>query len=122
MLGGMLTRPKTTGAGKVVRFRRRKQKRNPRRLLEAVPADWSRWDATAKQLGLNWSELTRRALNAYSLAHSAQAFAETGVRRLGNLHPEAEAERAAIVSEKGAPKTARANGAKSRASSGARKG
>jgi hypothetical protein len=60
----MLAPPKTTGPGKTVRFKRRKQKRLPRRLLEAVPADWERWDAAARAAGLNWSEFTRRALNA----------------------------------------------------------
>jgi len=60
----MLAPPKTTGPGKTVRFKRRTQKRLPRRLLEAVPADWERWDAAARAAGLNWSEFTRRALNA----------------------------------------------------------
>ena len=59
----MLTKPKTTGVGKVVRFKRRKQKRLPRRPLEAVTQDWERWDAAAEASGLNWSEFTRRALN-----------------------------------------------------------
>jgi len=60
----MLTKPRTTGKGTVVRFRRRKQKRNPRRLVESVPADWERWDAAAERAGLNWSEWCRRAMNA----------------------------------------------------------
>lgn len=59
----MLAPPKTTGPGKTVRFKRRTQKRLPRRLLEAVPQDWERWDAAARAAGLNWSEFTRRALN-----------------------------------------------------------
>lgn len=45
-----------------MRFKRRKQKRLPRRLLESVPNDWERWDKCAKLEGLNWSEFTRRAL------------------------------------------------------------
>jgi len=64
----MLTKPKTTGRGTVVTFKRRKQKRNKRRLLEAVAGDWERWDAAAKVAGLNWSEFTRRALDVAALA------------------------------------------------------
>ena len=59
----MLTQPATAGKGKKVTFRRKKQKRNPRRLLESVESDWARWDAAAASLGLNWSEFARRALN-----------------------------------------------------------
>lgn len=117
----MLTRPKTTGPGKVVRFRRRKQKRNPRRLLEAVPGDWERWDIAAKAAGLNWSEFTRRALNAYALAHASQSFATEGVRRLGELHPEA-VDQLRALSEKGASKKARSNGAKVASTRSRRKG
>ena len=58
----MLAPPKTTGRGEIVRFKRRKQKRLPRRLLESVEKDWERWDRCAKLEGLNWSEFTRRAL------------------------------------------------------------
>jgi hypothetical protein len=59
----MVARRKTTGAsGDVVVFKRRTQKRLPRRLLESVPQDWDRWDKYAKLEGLNWSEFTRRAL------------------------------------------------------------
>jgi hypothetical protein len=57
-----LSKHKRTGPGEVIRFKRRKQKRNPRRLLEAVKGDWERWDHFAKLEGLNWSEFTRRAL------------------------------------------------------------
>lgn len=57
-----MARPQTTGPAQVVRFKRRKQKRLPRRLLESVPKDWERWDKCAKLEGLNWSEFTRRAL------------------------------------------------------------
>lgn len=60
----MLVKPKTTGVGKVVSFKRRQVRRLPRRPLEAVPQDFERWDAAAAVLGLNWSEFTRRALNA----------------------------------------------------------
>jgi hypothetical protein len=61
-----LTKPITTGKGRTVRLKRRKQKRNPRRLLESVQQDWDRWDAAALAAGLNWSEWARRALNARS--------------------------------------------------------
>lgn len=61
----MLSKPKTTGRGRQVRFVVRKQKRNPRRLLESVPEDWERWDTAAKIVNLNWSELTRRALEQF---------------------------------------------------------
>lgn len=112
----MLAKPKTRGPAVVVEFKRRKKKRN-RRLLEAVPADWERWDAAAKVAGLNWSEFTRRALNT-----AAGEQVNTGVVRLGNLHPEAMQMRVLGVSEKGAAKTAPRNGRKSGASRGARKG
>ena len=59
----MLVKPTTTGPGKVVRFKRRQVRRNPRRPLEAVQQDFERWDALAGATGINWSELTRRALN-----------------------------------------------------------
>lgn len=59
----MLSIPQTTGRGRKVRFVARKQKRNPRKLLESVPEDWERWGRAAKLEGLNWSEFTRRALN-----------------------------------------------------------
>jgi hypothetical protein len=58
----MLAKAKKKGPGRVVRFKRRKQKRNPRRLLESVPKDWGRWDRAAAREGVNWSEFTRRAL------------------------------------------------------------
>ena len=60
----MLTPKKTDGKGKKVTFRRKKQVRNKRRLLESVDHDWARWDAAAKAEGLNWSEWARRSLNA----------------------------------------------------------
>jgi len=59
----MLTKPTTKGRATTVRFKKRKQKRNPRRLLESVPADWEKWDRAASSEGLNWSEFARRALN-----------------------------------------------------------
>ena len=59
----MLVKPKTTGPGKVVRFKRRQVRRNPRRPLEAVQQDFNRWDTAAALLGLNWSEFARRAMN-----------------------------------------------------------
>ena len=58
----MLVKPKTTGPGKVVQFKRRQVRRNPRRPLEAVEQDFKRWDAAAAVEGLNWSEFARRAL------------------------------------------------------------
>lgn len=91
----MLTKPKTTGVAKVIRFKRRQQKRNPRRPLEAVAKDFERWDAAAAALGLNWSEFARRAMNRVAeleLAETPQMLS---------------AERGAVygtVSEKGASK------------------
>ncbi len=38
------------------------QKREKRRLLEAPPEAWKRWDTLAKVEGLSWAEFTRRAL------------------------------------------------------------
>lgn len=73
----MLSKPKTTGPGTLVKFRRRQQKRIPRRPLEAVRADFDKWDAAAKILGINWSEFTRRALNAH--AHAALSGYVLGV-------------------------------------------
>jgi len=40
----------------------RVQKREKRRLLEAPPEAWKRWDGLAKLEGLSWAEFTRRAL------------------------------------------------------------
>lgn len=45
-----------------VRRKTRVQIRKPRRLLEAPPPDWKRWDAVAKIEGISWSEFARRAL------------------------------------------------------------
>jgi len=78
----------TTGRAKVVRFRRRKQKRNPRRPLEAVAQDWARWDAAAKEMGINWSEFVRRAQDAFILAQLSE---KPGVK----TEPEARAKPAA---------------------------
>lgn len=81
----MLTPPSTEGRGKKVTFRRKKQKRLPRRLIESVPADWERWDAAAKAAGLNWSEWARRALTAAAaglLLLGCGGSAEHGPERL----------------------------------------
>lgn len=103
---------------------KRVQKRNPRRLLEAVPEDWARWDAATAIAGLNWSEFTRRALNAASAAVGAlptetvsPRYAAAGIAaaRASLLAP-------GVLSEKGASKKALKNGAKSRATRSARKG
>jgi hypothetical protein len=60
----MLTKAKTTGRTlERVRIVKRKQKRQPRKLLESVQQDWDRWEKAAQLEGLNWSEFTRRALN-----------------------------------------------------------
>ena len=40
----------------------RVQNRQPRRLLEAPPAFWKRWDRWAQLEGLSWAAFTRRAL------------------------------------------------------------
>jgi hypothetical protein len=53
------------GTGNVITFKR-VQQRAPRRPLEATHGDFARWDAAAERVGLNWSEFTRRALNAVS--------------------------------------------------------
>jgi hypothetical protein len=58
----MLTKAKTSGPGKTVRFKRRKPKRDPGRILHSVPRDWERWDEAAKIEGVNWSTFCRRAL------------------------------------------------------------
>lgn len=108
----MLTKPKTSGAGTVVKFRRRQQKRNPRRPLEAVQADWDRWDAGAKLLGLNWSEFTRRALNAH--ANAALSGYELGISP-NDFKP-------LPVSEKGSSKNGAAARPKPAAKRAARKG
>ena len=63
----MLAKPETKApVKKIVRLKRRKQVRNPRRLLESVPNDWAYWDQGAAAEGVNWSEYTRRALHAYT--------------------------------------------------------
>jgi len=105
----MLTKPKTTGAGKVIRFKRRQQKRNPRRPLEAVAQDFERWDAAATRVGLNWSEFTRRALNA--AADSAGVPTSEVMSALAHA-----------LSEKGASKKRAAARAKPTAKRAVRKG
>ncbi len=59
----MSLRKHKQGAGTVIAFKR-VQKRNFRRPLEAKPHEWQHWDSAAAVAGLNWSEFTRRALNA----------------------------------------------------------
>jgi len=120
----MSLRKHVRGNGKPVTMKR-VQKRNPRRLLEAVPEDWARWDAATAVAGLNWSEFTRRALNAASAIvgalptetvaprYTAAGIAAARISLLAQL-PE--------VSEKGPSKKAPKNGAKSRATRAARKG
>lgn len=58
----MLNKPTTSGPGKLVKFRKRKQKRNPTKLIEATANDWARWQIGADAEGVNFSEFTRRAL------------------------------------------------------------
>lgn len=79
----MLTKAKTTGRTlERVRIVKRKQKRQKRRVLEAVPADWARWDQACEVEGLNWSEFTRRALEE----RTARVFATVKpVRRLAGV-------------------------------------
>lgn len=69
----MLTKKKTDGPTLSRAKIRRKQKRKPRRLVEAPPLDWARWDAEAERQGLNFSEFTRRALNNYTFLSQMQA-------------------------------------------------
>jgi hypothetical protein len=130
----MLTRAKTTGGGKVVRFKRRQQKRNPRRPLEAVVQDFERWDAAAKAAGLNWSEFTRRALNEASRANVSgvgiawpadeakqlRRAAARGERQSRVLENTARA--LGMLSEKGASKNGAAARAKAAAKTAGRKG
>lgn len=59
----MLTQKKTAGPTISTARIRRKQKRNPRKIVEATPQDWARWTAAAQAEGVNFSEFTRRALN-----------------------------------------------------------
>ena len=97
----MLTKPKTSGTGKVVKFKRRQQKRNPRRPLEAVAQDFERWDAAAAAAGLNWSEFTRRALNEASRdvrtfgLHSATLSEKGGAKNDGPKRTKVTGTRAA---------------------------
>jgi hypothetical protein len=42
---------------------KRRQKRRPRRLVESVPEDFARWDEAAGEMGLNFTEFARRAMN-----------------------------------------------------------
>ena len=104
-----------------MRFKRRKQKRLPRRLLESVQQDWERWDKYAKLEGLNWSEFTRRALeqrcsSLQELEH--RAITEPAVRvRLPGLPYTADkiASARAVLSQKPTTKS----GARARAKTGA---
>lgn len=102
----MLTKPKTTGPSKVIRFKRRKQKRLPRRPLEAIAEDFATWDAGAADAGLNWSEFTRRALHI-ACGNAEQLEALLARRRL---------------SEKGGFKNEQAKRAKAAATRAGRKG
>lgn len=92
-----------------MRFKRRKQERNPRRPLEAVAQDFERWDAAAERVGLNWSEFTRRALNA--------ASDQAGVPTTGELAAVSHALSEKPASKKRAPVPAKVAGR-----GGARKG
>lgn len=58
----MLNKRQTTGRVLSVSKIRRRQVRKPRKLLEATPQDWAKWERFAKLEGLNWSEFARRAL------------------------------------------------------------
>jgi hypothetical protein len=61
----MLRKAKTKGPTlERVRIVKRRQKRQQRRVLESVAGDWVRWDQACAVEGLNWSEFTRRALEA----------------------------------------------------------
>lgn len=60
----MLSKPTTEGPGKPVRFTKRNQKRNPTKLIESTAKDWARWEKGASAEGVNFSEFTRRALEA----------------------------------------------------------
>jgi hypothetical protein len=62
----MLNKRQTTGRVLSVSKIRRRQKRKPRKLLEATPQDWAKWERAAKLEGLNWSEFARRALEQRS--------------------------------------------------------
>lgn len=124
----MLARAKTTGPGEVVRFKRRKQKRLPRRLLESVPKDWERWDKYAKLEGLNWSEFTRRALeqrcsSIQELEERAQTEPSLRVRLPGLPYTvDAIAKARAALSQKPAKKTGAAARTKKRVAGAAQKG
>jgi hypothetical protein len=72
----VLTKPLRKGPAKTVQFKTRKQKRNPRRLLESVQGDWERWDAAAALEGVNWSEFCRRALEARTQQFRAKGNGE----------------------------------------------
>lgn len=58
-IGPKKTTGKTLSVGRI----KRKQKRRPRRLVEAAEEDWKRWDQAVEALGLNFAEFARRALN-----------------------------------------------------------
>lgn len=111
-----------------MRFKRRKQKRLPRRLLESVPNDWERWDKCAKLEGLNWSEFTRRALEqrCASIEDLERASrTEPAVRlRLPGLPYTVEsiAKARAALSEKPTQKNGAAARQKKRAAGAAQKG
>src|SRR5258707_239776 len=106
----MLVKPTTSGPGKLVRFKRRQVRRNPRRPLEAVQQDFNRWDQAAAVLGINWSEFARRALNEKTEAVERGSFA-SGVVGLGSR-----------LSEKGTRKKRPAERTKTTATRAGRKG
>lgn len=71
-IGPKKTKGKTLSVGRI----NRKQKRRPRRLVEAGEKDWQIWDAACKVMGLNFAEFARRALMRFA-ADELEAFNET---------------------------------------------
>ncbi len=109
-----MVRAQRKGRGELVKGFRRKQKRKPRRLLEAPPRDWERWDRYAQLEQINWSEFTRRALEQ-------RCSSLTDLESMASTTPEI-VNRLPGLSQKPPPKNGSAAAKKKRAAPAARKG
>lgn len=113
----MQARPKRKGRVLSTGRIKRRQKRKPRRLLEAPAQDWERWERFAKLEGLNWSEFCRRALEQRCSSIADLELAAD----LDKLAGAAVRQRLPGLSEKGAPKNGSSSSRKTKASPAGRK-
>lgn len=118
----MLNKRQTTGRVLSVSKIRRRQKRKPRKLLEATPQDWAKWERFAKLEGLNWSEFARRALEQRCSSVAELAEFADALPAQSELTRESFRARLPGLSEKPAPKNGAAGATKKRAAAARGKG